>query len=101
MPAAAIITIIAALLTVLVGWPLELYVSTLNVERNKAIDSVLAEDNPTPQMLGDAADAKLRFTVWHLLSLGLSILGVGLVTGGMALAARLPVHGGAVARAEK
>jgi acyl-phosphate glycerol 3-phosphate acyltransferase len=83
--------LIAALLTVLLGWPLERKVAAVNAERNTAIDNLLASDNPNAKLIDAATNAKQAFTTWHSASLGLSLLGVVLVTIAMALAAWMPV----------
>jgi acyl-phosphate glycerol 3-phosphate acyltransferase len=62
-----------ALVTVIVGWPIAQKVSALRVARYAA----------------DAA-ATADFATWHLYSLLLNFITVGLVTVAMALAARLP-----------
>jgi acyl-phosphate glycerol 3-phosphate acyltransferase len=67
-----------ALAAVLVGWPLELKVSALSAAR-------YATDPTT------AAEARAVFGQWHGFSLLLNFVTLGLVTAGMALAARLPV----------
>jgi acyl-phosphate glycerol 3-phosphate acyltransferase len=70
---------LAALGTVVIGWPLTQKVSSLRFLRYQGDEAARA-----------AADA--TFTTWHLYSLLLSLLTVVLVTGLMALAARLPVR---------
>jgi glycerol-3-phosphate acyltransferase PlsY len=67
----------AALLTVLVGWPIAHHVSVLSTARY----------DPDPAL---AEAARTQFTTWHLYSLGLNLLTLVLVTIAMALAARLP-----------
>jgi hypothetical protein len=66
-----------ALATVLAGWPLAQKVSSLRAERYSA-DRVIAES------------ARAAFGTWHGYSLFLNFATLGLVTAGMALAARLP-----------
>ena len=73
----------AALVTVLVGWPIAHQVSVLRAARYGP-DLVLAET------------ARAQFVTWHLCSLGLNLLTLALVTVAMALAARLPVAGSSV-----
>jgi acyl-phosphate glycerol 3-phosphate acyltransferase len=82
--------LVAALLTVLVGWPLERKVAQENTKRNDAVDRVLASDSPSADDVAVASALKKRFVAWHSASLALSLLEVVLVTIGMALAARLP-----------
>jgi glycerol-3-phosphate acyltransferase PlsY len=94
--------LVAALLTVLIGWPLERIVAKVNADRNTAVDHVLAEynpnadvladNNPNADMLAQATEAKHNFVLWHTASLALSLVGVVLVTVGMGLAARLPSY---------
>jgi acyl-phosphate glycerol 3-phosphate acyltransferase len=67
----------AALVTVLVGWPIAHLVSALRAARYGP-DPVLAET------------ARVQFATWHLYSLGLNLVTLVLVTVAMALAARLP-----------
>jgi acyl-phosphate glycerol 3-phosphate acyltransferase len=67
----------AALVSVVVGWPIANQVSVLRAARY----------SPDP-MLAEAARAD--FTTWHFYSLGLNLLTVVLVTIAMALAAWLP-----------
>src|SRR5262249_35564541 len=66
-----------ALVTVLVGWPLAQKVGGL---RSKRYD-------PAPAV---ATAAKADFATWHVYSLLLNLVTMGLVTVAMALAARLP-----------
>jgi hypothetical protein len=82
--------LVAALLTVLLGWPLERMVAHENAKRNDAIDHLLTSDEPTGEVVEAASAAKKSFVMWHTFSLGLSLVGVVLVTIGMGLAARLP-----------
>jgi acyl phosphate:glycerol-3-phosphate acyltransferase len=93
--------LIAALLTVLMGWPLEYKVSKLNVERNESVDKLLAADTPDAETLSAATDAKHTFVLWHTMSLGLSLVGVMLVTVAMAMASRLPATSLEVRSSEK
>lgn len=65
---------------VLVGWPISMKVSALRLERF-ATDPAIAEA------------AKASFATWHLASLGLSVVTVGLAGFGLALAAKLPDEG--------
>jgi acyl-phosphate glycerol 3-phosphate acyltransferase len=82
--------LLVAVFLVLLSWPLERKVAYLGVERDQKIDEVLLANRPTAEMLEDATAAKQNFTTWHLVSLGLSLAGVVLVTGGMGLAAAMP-----------
>ena len=65
--------IAVALLCVVAGWPLNVYVGELRILRNQ----------------GDAA-AQASFGSWHAVSLLLNMAVIGLVTIAMALAAMLP-----------
>jgi acyl phosphate:glycerol-3-phosphate acyltransferase len=85
--------LIAALLTVLAGWPIEQKVTTLRDPRNQATDAYLRADAPSSgSTLEKMQAARSEFAAWHLLSLGLNFVTVLLVTGGMALAAFLPAN---------
>jgi len=96
------LVLLAALLTVVVGWPLERKVSTLRAERNKASDALLTQTaarplTPSPVLPGDlektkqtAEAARAEFGRWHFLSLMLNFVTVALVTVAMALTASLP-----------
>jgi acyl phosphate:glycerol-3-phosphate acyltransferase len=83
--------LIAALLTVLAGWPIEQKVAALRDPRNLATDAYLRADPPSSgSNLEKMQAVRSEFASWHLLSLGLNFVTVLLVTGGMALAAFLP-----------
>src|SRR5262249_20572412 len=71
----------AALVTVLIGWPLAQRVSTLRSARY----------DPNPAV---ASAAKADFRTWHVYSLLLDLVTTGLVTVAMALTAQLPVASG-------
>jgi hypothetical protein len=64
-------------LTVAIGWPLSNYVSELRLERFSADEAI-------------ASSAKAAFGPWHLASLLLSTVTVGLAGLALALAGRLP-----------
>jgi len=83
--------LLLALLTVLVGWPLEHKVSALRRPRYDAVDAFL-QSPPESVDTGRAAalQAKSEFGMWHGLSLLLNLATVGLVTSAMVLAAWLP-----------
>lgn len=80
--------LLAALLTVLAGWPLERKVHDLRTPRNEAVDQYL--QHPGAQTLHEAQDSKEEFGLWHLASVLVNLVTVVLVSGGMALAAQLP-----------
>ncbi len=92
-----------ALLTVVVGWPLERKVHALRVDRNHKVDLVLefalSRRQPDEAEFHSATAAVHDFVVWHLVSLLLNFGTLALVTVAMALAARLPAERFAVDRA--
>ena len=80
-----------ALLTVVIGWPIERRVAELRPARNQATSEFLssaAEDRPAKRerML----EARGAFGRWHMISLLLNMATLLLVTPAMALAAKLP-----------
>jgi acyl-phosphate glycerol 3-phosphate acyltransferase len=81
--------LLAALATVLIGWPIEQRVSALRPPRDQAIDAYLRAQEKE-DAAGIAIAARNTFLWWHLASLALSFVTLILVTGTMALAARLP-----------
>lgn len=80
--------LLAGLVLVLIGWPLERRVSELRVPRNQAMDAYLQAADPGT--LAAMKDAKGEFFRWHTYSLLANFGVVIAVTLGMALAARLP-----------
>ncbi|MFN4258187.1 MAG: glycerol-3-phosphate 1-O-acyltransferase PlsY [Gemmataceae bacterium] len=83
--------LIAAVATVLIGWPLERYVSELRVQRHATSDALLQSAGPVSQPAQDAAaQAKSAFFLWHTISLLWNFVTVILVTIAMAQAAFLP-----------
>ncbi len=83
--------LLAALATVLAGWPLEQKVAELREPRNQAIDAYLqARGTASGKALEEMQTARKEFGTWHLASLLLNFATVLLVTGGMVLAAQLP-----------
>jgi acyl-phosphate glycerol 3-phosphate acyltransferase len=92
-----VVIILAALVTVLLGWPLEQKVSHLRKIRNEAVDALLIR-SPVPsqdmQRVQQAADeARADFGRWHGYSLLLNFVTVLLVTVAMMLTACLPEGG--------
>jgi acyl-phosphate glycerol 3-phosphate acyltransferase len=97
-----VVLAIAALVTVVAGWPLERKVSALRTTRNEASDALLmqtagatlgnssAGQKDVEQSRLVASAARAEFGRWHFYSLMLNFLTVLLVTVLMALAARLP-----------
>jgi len=72
-----VVVIGLAALTVAVAWPVSTYVSELRVQRFDPSDEVRTA-------------AKALFGPWHLVSLGLSFVTVGLAGVALAMATRLP-----------
>src|SRR5262249_52464137 len=82
---------LAALITVLVGWPIEQRVTALRPTRNQAMDAYLFERGAASDTIRDQMQAaKREFFLWHMASLGLAFVTLALVTVATALAARLP-----------
>jgi hypothetical protein len=81
--------LLLALVTVLVGWPLERKVAELRDPRNQSIDAYLLGDTSTATLEKMHA-CRDEFGHWHFFSLMLNFATVILVTGGMALASQLP-----------
>jgi len=98
-----VVLLVAALLTVVVGWPLERKVSALRAVRNEASDALLTQTAASsltraPGLPEDvdkikqtANAARADFGRWHFYSLMLNFVTVLLVTVAMALAAYLPI----------
>jgi acyl-phosphate glycerol 3-phosphate acyltransferase len=91
------LVLIAAVATVVIGWPLERYVSALRVDRNDKVDAYLraaAEGGQTTETAAaaerEAKAARGLFGMMHGVSLLLNFVTLGLVTAAMALAALLP-----------
>lgn len=72
---------LAALVTVLGGWWLEIRVRELRDPRNQLTDQALATSPPSPERLAEARDARAAFGRWHGYSLLQNFLTLGLVTG--------------------
>jgi acyl-phosphate glycerol 3-phosphate acyltransferase len=86
--------LLAALATVLIGWPVEQKVSALRGPRNDATDAYLISDGAGAEAaLAHMKEARAEFARWHLVSLGLTFVTLLLLTAAMALAARLPERG--------
>jgi hypothetical protein len=91
------VVLIAAVATVVVGWPLERYVHALRFERNEKVDIFLrsaADPEASPETKAEALQqakaARGLFGMVHGLSFLLNFGTLGLVTVAMALAALLP-----------
>jgi hypothetical protein len=86
-----IAVLLAALVTVLAGWPLEQKVNALRAPRYEAVDKFLQASPGQDAATKEAAlEAKSEFGFWHMVSLFLNFGTVILVGVGMALAAQLP-----------
>jgi glycerol-3-phosphate acyltransferase PlsY len=88
-----VIVLIAALLTVVIGWPLEQYVDQLRQPRHESVEKFLRSEQGTTlekEAKDQALAAKSEFFFWHMLSLGLELVTFLLVAVGLALAAQLP-----------
>lgn len=82
--------LIVALLTVVIGWLLEVRVSNLRKERNDKVDLVLSSSAPTNEQLQQAAELVQDFKRWHLYSMFLNLATILLVSAAMVLSASLP-----------
>ena len=82
--------LLAALVTVALGWWLERVVDDLRVPRNDTFDAMVRHSPPHSEDIARAVAARQDFVRWHLYSLGLNLLTVLLVTVSMAQAAYLP-----------
>jgi hypothetical protein len=88
-----VIVLMAALLTVVIGWPLEQYVDQLRKPRHETVERFLLADKGSSlekEAMEAALAAKSDFFLWHMLSLGLDLVTFILVAVGLALAAQLP-----------
>ncbi len=98
------VILFVALMTVAVGWWMELKVHELRGPRNAKTDAVLLKTYGSSEAdrtvaIKDAEDARRAFGMWHGLSVTLNLVTLLLVTIGMILAATLP--GGVVRRPEQ
>jgi acyl-phosphate glycerol 3-phosphate acyltransferase len=71
------VVLTAALVSVLIDWPLTRYVGQLSAERYASVAAI-------------AANAQAAFASWHNVSLGVKLITFALVAVAMALAAQLP-----------
>src|SRR5262249_60560069 len=72
--------VLAALIAVLVGWPIEQRVTALRPMRNQAMDAYLFERGAASDTIRDQMQAaKREFFLWHMASLGLAFVTLGLV----------------------
>src|SRR5205807_1945211 len=81
--------LLLALVTVLIGWPLEQQVAELRAPRNQATDTYLGAP-PEATALENMNAARTAFGRRHVLSLLLNFATLLLVSGAMALASQLP-----------
>jgi len=80
--------LIAALAFVLIGWPLEQYVSNLRVPRNQTTEAYL-QDRLNEGKAKWMDDARRDFFVWHSVSVVINLLTIVCVTASMAMAGNL------------
>jgi acyl phosphate:glycerol-3-phosphate acyltransferase len=94
-----VVVLILAMVTVLVGWPLEHQVSAVRQARNEASDRLMEKlhvqggsvSAPTvDEARAHVVAVRREFATWHLWSLLLNLLTIGLVTVAMAQTALLP-----------
>jgi glycerol-3-phosphate acyltransferase PlsY len=102
-----VVVLVLAVVTVLLAWPIEQKVSALRHTRNECSDLLMEklqekevelqrgkESSATAKALDEAraqaAAARSDFTMWHLWSLLLNMVTIGLVTVAMAQTALLP-----------
>ena len=88
--------LLAGIVCVLIGWPLERKVSELRVPRNGATEAFLAEPNNVNKK-AEMHEARTAFGRWHLASVLVNLLTIVCVTGAMALAGNLETRVGAAA----
>jgi acyl-phosphate glycerol 3-phosphate acyltransferase len=82
--------LLTALTLVIVGWPIEMYVSALRNPRNENTDAYLQSPEPTETQRREMQAARSAFGMWHGVSLLLNFAVIMCVTGATALAAHLP-----------
>lgn len=83
--------LLAALVTVALGWWLLRVVEDYREPRNRTFDAMVSHSPPRAEDVRAAVEARQTFARWHLYSLGVNMLTVLLVTIAMAQAAYLPV----------
>jgi hypothetical protein len=80
-----------ALALALVGWPIEVHVSTLRAARNEMTDAYLKADTArADELRPKVVEARHRFFVWHQVSLFSGLATIVLVAAATALAGQLP-----------
>jgi acyl-phosphate glycerol 3-phosphate acyltransferase len=82
--------LLAALVTVALGWWLDRVVEEKRVPRNSTFDAMVSHSPPRDEDVQAAVSARKDFVRWHLYSLGLNMVTMLLVTSAMAQAAYLP-----------
>jgi acyl phosphate:glycerol-3-phosphate acyltransferase len=87
---ARIVVLATALACVAGGWFLERKVSALRIPRDEKTDQLLRMASPTADQIAEAEAARRVFVQWHLASVLLNLVTVGLVTVAMVLVASLP-----------
>jgi hypothetical protein len=87
---ARIVILVLALITVGIGWWLELVVSDLRAVREEKSDAVLRNDAPSPADIQAADAVRAEFGRWHGYSLMVNFATLFLVTLAIALTAVLP-----------
>jgi len=91
-----VVLLIAALASVVAGWPLEQKVDELRTPRHEAVEHYLKTGTTAAR---DAAiEAKKEFGTWHLYSLLLNFVTLCLVGPALALAAQLPAGNNQLSR---
>ncbi|MBY0526571.1 MAG: glycerol-3-phosphate 1-O-acyltransferase PlsY [Gemmataceae bacterium] len=88
------VVLVLGLVSVGIGWWLDIVVNRLRDTRATTSDVVLTSAAPTPVQLDAANQARAEFGKWHMFSLFANFATVALVTVGMTLAAQLPPSNG-------
>ncbi len=82
--------LLAALMTVALGWWLMRTVEDLREPRNRTFDAMVRHVPPRDEDVRAAVTARQEFARWHLYSLGVNMATILLITMAMAQAAYLP-----------
>ncbi len=85
-----VVVLLAALGTVGLGWWLDRVVEGYRGPRNSTFDAMVRQDPPRAEDVRAAVTARQTFAYWHLVSLGVNMVTVLLVTIAMAQSAYLP-----------
>src|SRR5579884_255026 len=80
----------AALVMVALGWLVMRYVENVRASRNKSFDAMVSHSPPHKEDVLHAMAVRRVFASWHLLSLGVNMVTVLLITIAMAQSAYLP-----------